>query len=149
VLVRSDRRYRFPVSPEQLWQRLHVVDDYRLWWPWLRHLDADRLASGDTWSCAVQPPVPYSLRFEVELQEVEPPGFVVAAVAGDIVGTARLDTTPADEGCEVRLRSELAPGNRYLQAVARVAGPVVRFGHDWVLDTGARQFGRRALEQRR
>jgi hypothetical protein len=31
--------------------------------------------------------------------------------------------------------------------VARVAQPVVTFGHDWVLDTGARQFRSRALHR--
>jgi uncharacterized protein YndB with AHSA1/START domain len=145
VIVRSDRRYRFPVTPEQLWQRLRLTDDYQTWWPWLRHLDAEDLTVGDTWHCAVQPPLPYSLHFSIELRQVEAPGLVVAGVDGDIVGDARLEAAPLDGGCEVRLRSELAPGNRHLQRIARVAAPIVRFGHDWVLDTGARQFSKRAL----
>jgi hypothetical protein len=41
--------------------------------------------------------------------------------------------------------SHLEPGNSLLRAVARLAAPVVRYGHDWVLDTGARQFIDRAV----
>ena len=37
-------------------------------------------------------------------------------------------------------------GNTALRLVSRFAGPVARFGHDWVLDSGARQFIARAVE---
>ena len=45
---------------------------------------------------------------------------------------------------EVRLTSSLEPGNGFLRTVARLAAPVVRYGHDWVLDSGARGFIERA-----
>lgn len=69
-----------------------------------------------------------------------------ASVSGDIVGSATL-TIDADHDGEsvVRLVSRLAPSNSFLRRIARVARPVVRFGHDWVLDTGAAQFRRGAL----
>ena len=43
------------------------------------------------------------------------------------------------------LRSSLAPGNTALQLVSRFAAPIAKFGHDWVLDSGARQFLARAV----
>jgi hypothetical protein len=39
----------------------------------------------------------------------------------------------------------LAPGNLTLRLMSRVAAPIARFGHDWVLDSGARQFIARAV----
>ena len=39
-----------------------------------------------------------------------------------------------------------APGNTALRLVSRFAAPIARFGHDWVLDSGARQFIARAVE---
>jgi hypothetical protein len=48
-------------------------------------------------------------------------------------------------GCVATLHSSLAPGNTALQLVSRFAAPVARFGHDWVLDSGARQFIARAV----
>jgi hypothetical protein len=97
----------------------------------------------------VQPPLPYTLRFTLEIDEVVPAELVTAHVEGDLAGAATLelrdvtgDRTPRSE---IRLRSSLAPTNRALRAFATVAKPVVRFGHDWVLDTGVQQFRSRAL----
>jgi hypothetical protein len=87
------------------------------------------------------------VRFTLDLVEVDPGCSVRAVVDGDVVGDARLDLHDgAGAGtCRLHLVSDLAPGNRGLQVIARMAHPVVRRGHDWVLDTGADQFAERAL----
>ena len=144
--IRSDRRYRFAVEPEALWDALARTDDYRRWWPWLRRLDGARFEAGAEWTCEVQPPLPYSLRFGLRLEEVEAPRFVTATVHGDITGHAALDVHPVVGGSELRLVSTLAPASTVLRSIARLAPPIVRFGHDWVLDTGLRQFRRRLPE---
>jgi hypothetical protein len=94
----------------------------------------------------VQPPLPYALRFRIVLDEVVPAQWASARVDGDIVGDARLSLAATVDGCEARLISNLAPSHQVLRAIARVARPVARFGHDWVLDTGLRQFRSRALD---
>ena len=53
-----------------------------------------------------------------------------------------------DDGCEIRLRSELGPDSRVLRVVAATARPLVNFGHNWVLDTGAQQFAEHAAGRR-
>jgi hypothetical protein len=123
-----------------VWKHIVAVDDYRRWWPWLRRFDAAGLVAGDTWSCVVQPPLPYAVRFTVTLDEVIDCERVTATIGGEIEGIASLDLTERGDGCEARLVSDLAPANSFLRGVARVARPLVRFGHDWVLDTGAGQF---------
>lgn len=138
-----------------------AVEDYPRWWPWLRRFDAGGLVAGEVWQATVQPPLPYSLAFTIALQRVDEGHRVDAVIDGDIGGTAtlRLDDLTRGEGrhdghdgdvgvgvgCEASLVSELAPRNRMLRTAARLAAPVVRFGHDWVLDTGARQFVGRAF----
>ena len=94
----------------------------------------------------MQPPVPYLVRFRVAIEDVEPAVLVRAKVGGDVVGVATLTFSDTDAGCTATLDSSLAPGNRALRLVSRFAGPVARFGHDWVLDSGARQFITRAVE---
>ncbi len=116
------------------------VDDFRTWWPWLRHFDGRGLAVGSTWAAVVQPPLPYRLRFEIHLDEVEASRRVVAHVTGDIVGTAHLQIAPIATGSELHLVSELAPASAILRSVARIAAPAARAGHEWVLGTGLRQF---------
>jgi len=140
VRFESDRSYHLPMSPWAVWDEVSKLDDFRTWWPWLRHFEGTRLVEDDVWRCTVRPPLPYAVRFEVSLDEVRPPSSVRASLAGDVVGEARLSITSAEEGSEVRLVSSLEPGNGLLRALARVAAPVARYGHDWVFDTGARQF---------
>ena len=142
----SDRTWTFEVPAGELWSRIADVDAYRRWWPWLRSFDAGAgLVTGETWTCGVQPPLPYHVRFTIALDEVEPDRRARATVDGDITGWAHLDLTENGAGCEARLVSSLAPANPLLRRVARVAHPLVRWGHDWVLDTGRKQFVRRAL----
>jgi hypothetical protein len=140
MLIASDRRFRFPPDPEALWATLADVPAYPRWWPWLHGFDGRQLAPGEVWVCAVKPPLPYLLHFRIGIDAVDEGRSVDATISGDIRGRAALTVAPREGGSEVRLRSELAPGQRWLEAVATVARPAVRYGHDWVLDTGARQF---------
>jgi hypothetical protein len=121
------------------------VDDYRRWWPWLRRFDAAGLERGVTWTATVQPPLPYRLTFDLHLVAVDAPHLVVADITGDLEGEARIEVSPTGVGSELHLTSALVPTNPVLRAVAQVAEPMARYGHQWVLDTGLRQFRDRAL----
>ena len=143
--VRSDRRWHFAVDPPTLWSAMTDVESYRSWWPWLARLDAGGFDVGERWSCTVQPPLPYTLRFTIRLDDVVVGRRAAATIAGDIAGTAEVTVEPDGDGSAVRLVSALAPANPFLRGVARFARPVVKLGHDWVLDTGAAQFRHRAL----
>jgi hypothetical protein len=148
VEIASDRRYHFGCSPESFWLAAGRTDAYQSWWPWLKVLRADGLSQGSSWRCVVQPPLPYVVRFNLRFETVERCRAIEVRVTGDIVGRASLDVTPSGEGCDIRLRSDLAPHNPALRLVAKVAKPIAVYGHDWVLDTGARQFQEHALPDR-
>ena len=143
-MIRSDRRVTFDEPPEQVWEAVTHPERYTTWWPWLRRLDATGLAEGEVWVCDVQPPLPYSLRFTITIGEVVAGRSVQASVGGDITGTACVDLTPLGDATEVHVVSDLAPSAGVLRAFARVARPLVTWGHDWVLDQGVRQFRGRA-----
>ena len=66
-------------------------------------------------------------------------------MTGDIEGSARLEVVAVDGGSELHFTSELSPTNSVLRAVARLASPVARYGHEWVLSSGLDQFRARAL----
>ena len=138
--VSSDRTWRFDAPVGDVWAALAATDGYRRWWPWLRSFDADGLAVGETWRCVVRPPLPYVVRFTVHIDEVAAPSLIAATVDGDVRGPARIDVQEEGPVSVLRLRAALAPANPVLSIVGRVAAPVARRGHDWVLDTGARQF---------
>lgn len=143
--ISTEHRYELPVARDVVWDLISEVDRYREWWSWLRIFDAAGLVEGDAWRCEVQPPLPYPVRFRVYLDEVDAPSVVRARVEGDVIGAAVLTLEETDTGCTALLVSTLAPGNATLRLVSRLAAPVARFGHDWVLDSGARQFVARAI----
>jgi uncharacterized protein YndB with AHSA1/START domain len=136
----SDRRWTFGAPPDVVWSALAATDEYASWWPWLTTFDALGLVAGAEWRCAVRPPLRYSVRFAVALEEVEAPRWVTARVSGDIAGRARVDVAGQGERSEVRLTSALRPTRRTVAWLTALAGPVARRSHDWILDTGARQF---------
>jgi len=145
-VIRSDRRITFDRNPAEVWEAMTHTGRYPAWWPWLRRLDAEGLVAGDVWDCHVQPPLPYSLRFSITLDEVVEGRSVRATVAGEIFGTADVELSPAARGATVvRLVSDLTPTAGRLRAFASFARPLVTWGHDWVIDQGIRQFRARAL----
>jgi uncharacterized protein YndB with AHSA1/START domain len=144
----SEHRYSIPLERDEVWRRISDVGAYRQWWPWLRRFEAHGLTVGEVWHCQVKPPMPYSVRFSVHIEEVVTSQFVRARVSGDVMGTAELHLEDADvgeEGSVATLSSVLAPASRTLQLVATVASPAARFGHDFILDSGARRFIARSM----
>lgn len=121
------------------------VGSYQRWWPWLRTFEAVELERGDVWRCSVSPPLPYTVTFAIAFDDVFPEERIVASVTGDIVGNAELDITDTSTGCEVVVRSDLQPRSPFLRLLAKTLPPVVRYGHDWILATGAAQFEAQAL----
>jgi hypothetical protein len=121
------------------------VGSYRQWWPWLRSFEALELERGDVWRCSVSPPLPYTVTFAIAFDDVFPEERIIASVSGDIVGTAELELTDTDAGCDVEVRSDLQPRSAFLRLLATTVPPVARYGHDWILATGATQFEARAL----
>jgi uncharacterized protein YndB with AHSA1/START domain len=143
----SDRAWCFDDRREVVWRAMARTDRFDRWWPWLRDFDpGDGLRRGATWRCAVAPPLPYVVAFELHLDDVVDGHRVSAAVRGDVVGTATLVLASLPGGgTSVRLLSELRPASVVLRSFAAVARPVVQWGHDWVLDQGVQQFARRGL----
>lgn len=140
----TDRRYRFPFGPDELWTRISRTDEFQTWWPWLRDFDGRGLSTDDVWSCEVRPPVLYVVRFAVTLHEVVAGRSIAARVSGDIDGSATLHVEADGSGSSAWLVADLAPRKRTLRVMSIVARPLLRFGHNWILDTGVRQFRERS-----
>lgn len=143
---RYDRRFEFAVPRDELWATLARTEEYPRWWPWLRHLEGDGLEPGAIAHCVVRAPLPYTLRFEVVVDDVVPHERVDARVRGDLEGPARLELEPAGDACAARLVWSLELRDRVLRRVAGVARPAMVWAHDRVIDVGLRSFERRALD---
>ncbi len=136
-------------TPAEVWRILADVDDYPGWWPWLRRFDASRLADGERWSCTVKPPLPYTVSFDLVLRDVVTGRSVAADVEGEIVGSARVDLRRHGTGTELNLVSDLEPSRTFLVGLSRLAGPIARFGHEFIIDAALDQFVTHALDPNR
>ena len=145
VELTTHKRLHFAQPRAEIWAALADVDSYPEWWPWLKSFEADSLATGEVWRCRVSPPLPYTVTFDIAFDEVIDRERVATRVSGDIVGTADVALSDTEFGSDVVVRSDLAPRSPFLRLLAATMPPVVRYGHDWILSTGAAQFERRAL----
>ena len=141
--LRTDRSYPLREPPERAWDALTRVDDYQRWWPWLRRFEARALAAGERWRAQIRIPMPWSLRFTIDIDAVDPPRRVDATLTGDIDGTATITLGWEGGGGAIRLRSDLAPRHRLLRAVNRLTPALSRRLHDRVVDKAFREFAGR------
>ncbi len=144
---RFDRTWVFGVAPDAFWTAISEPGQFPRWWPWLRELSlsGDGLAPGGRAACEIRAPIPYSLRFTVEVVEHVPERLLDTMVTGDLRGPARLEAGPHRDGTAVRLAWEMEVRRPLLRMAARVGRPVMEWGHDWVVGNGVDQFRERAL----
>ena len=149
---RFDRRWTFPVPPHELWATVSRTHEYPAWWSWLRDFDTDGRAEGlhegATARCVIRAPLPYALRFTVEVARVVEAELVDTHIRGDLDGPARLEIAPVDAGCTARLAWSLDLRDPVLRRFARLGRPAMAWAPDRVVDVGGRHFEQRALEGR-
>jgi len=63
---------------------------------------------------------------------------------GDVRGPARLEIDRVPNGSQARLVWDLEVRRPILRTAARVARPLLQWGHDWVVSNGVAQFRRAA-----
>lgn len=137
----------FPVPPSQLWETIERFEDFESWWAWLADFRADGsgLVGGNVLRGTVIPPVPYRLRLNVRLRRCDWPGLIEAAVGGDLSGRAVLRLEAAGQGTRAAVAWSVEMRSAPLRITARVAYPLMRWGHDRVVDMAVSGFRRRAL----
>jgi uncharacterized protein YndB with AHSA1/START domain len=145
VAFHLDRRFVFDREPDAVWAALSRPQDYPRWWSWLRSVDAHDLTEGTTARCLIRAPVPFTLRLELHVDRVVPGERIEVTAAGDLVGTGSVALAAHPTGTEMRLVWDLEPHQRLLRTAGRLSRPMLQWGQDFVVRTGARQFRQRAL----
>jgi hypothetical protein len=136
-----------PVPPDRLWTTIERFDLFESWWGWLREFQADAagLVAGNALHGMVVPPLPYRLRLDIRLHQCDRPRSVQAAVGGDVSGRAALRLEDADGGTRVSVSWSLEMRSVPLRLAARLAYPMLRWGHDQVVGMAIAGFRQRAL----
>jgi hypothetical protein len=134
--------FSFPCSPEEMWSAMQRVDCFESWWGWLREfrVEGRALESGSVFHGVVMPPLPYRLRVRIALLECVRPQRIDAAIHGDLEGAARLVLEPEHAATRASVSSTIEVMQRPLRVAARVAPPVLRWGHDRVVEATVTSF---------
>jgi uncharacterized protein YndB with AHSA1/START domain len=143
--------FRFGVSPEAVWEAIERTGEFERWWGWLGafRLDGAGLEAGSVLVGVVSPPLPYHMSIRVELVQCVPPSFIDAVVHGDLEGRARLELIPDDEGTVASVAWTIEMMQRPMRVAARFAYPLLRWGHDRVVDATVSGFRRQLGAGRR
>ncbi len=149
-VIRFTRDFWFPLSPSRMWETIDDFDRYPTWWRWLRDFsprpEGSGLTEGTELTGTVVPPVPYRLSLRVTLDRCLPPVRIEASIDGDLVGNAVLQLAQDGDGTSATVAWTLRFASRPLRLAARIAFPVMQWGHDQVVVAAAAGFRRHALE---
>jgi carbon monoxide dehydrogenase subunit G len=143
-VLEYEGRFDFPVPPQEVWSAVEDLDRLETWWGWLGEfrVEGPGLAAGSVLHGVVAPPLPYRMRVRVELVDCDPPRSIDASVAGDLVGQARLVLEPDGAGTRARVTWKIEMMQRPMRMACRVAFPLLRWGHDRVVDATVAGFRR-------
>lgn len=143
-------RFTLPAPPPDVWAAIGQVDRFETWWTWLRELRVEGvpLTSGCVLHGLVSPPVPYRMHLRVALLRCEPPSLIDAAVSGDLVGPARIRFDPDPAGTRATVAWTVEMMQRPMRIAARLGSPLLRYGHDRVVEHTVAHFTKLLAEER-
>jgi hypothetical protein len=135
-VMEYDDTFTFPVSVARLWETLLRVDQFTSWWSWLQdfRVDGAELGRGSVLHGVVAPPVPYRMQIDVVIEEWVVEEHIAAMVHGDLEGPATLTFDGDGTGSRAHAVWTLEMMQRPMRIAARVAYPLLRWGHDRVVD---------------
>jgi carbon monoxide dehydrogenase subunit G len=136
--------FHLDLPPDQVWAIISHTDRFEDWWGWLREFETEGrdLATGSVLRGVVVPPLPYRMRLEVLLVKSAKPRRIDAVVSGDLRGTATLTFTPDGDGTEASVSWTIEMMQRTMRVAARLAHPLLRWGHDLVVQATVDNFRR-------
>jgi hypothetical protein len=141
-VIDYDGLFRFDAPSDAVWATITELDQFERWWSWLGHLtvDGDGLTPGTVLRGTVSPPLPYRMNVRVELERCIPAQLIDAVVHGDLEGDAHLYLRNSDRGTDAAVAWHLEMMQRPMRSFALFGYPILRWGHDMVVDATVRAF---------
>jgi hypothetical protein len=147
-VIEYDATFAFPAPVSEVWLTILQFDRFSSWWSWLRDfsVEGDGLQRGTVLRGVVMPPLPYRMRLDVVLGECVPERSITAAVHGDLEGAATLTFDGDDVRSSAHASWTIEMMQRPMRVAARFAHPLLRWGHDRVVDATVDGFRRQLLD---
>jgi uncharacterized protein YndB with AHSA1/START domain len=124
---------------EDVWAAIHAVEQWPAWWRGVKRVDKLEGGNGDgvgalyrhEWRSVI----PYPVRFETRITNIERPFLIEAEAAGELAGTGRwrfFDGRQTVVTYEWNVRTT----RPWMNLLAPIAGPVFRWNHNVVMHQG-------------
>ncbi len=132
-----------------MWSSIEHCERFETWWAWLREfrLEGPGLEAGAVLHGVVSPPVPYTMRIQVVLDRCTRPSRIDATVDGDLEGPASLVLARSDRGTLAEVSWTIEMTQRTMRLAAHVAHPLMRWGHDRVIEATVSGYRRQLAAQ--
>ena len=143
-MIDYEATFTLPAPVEHVWATIGRFDLYPRWWSWLHDFDVDgnALEPGTVLHGIVAPPLPYRMRLDVVLDRLIPEQLIAALVHGDLEGVAHLTFERDGNQTEVKASWTIEMMQQPMRVAARIAHPLLRWGHDRVVDATVDSFRR-------
>jgi Polyketide cyclase / dehydrase and lipid transport len=143
-VIEYDGAFTFPVPVARVWEMMGRFALFPSWWSWLREfsVEGQGLERGTVLHGIVAPPLPYRMQLDVVLDDCDPGRRIAAFVHGDLEGTATLTFDGDDTEARVHATWTIEMMQRPMRMAARFAYPLLRWGHDRVVDATVDGFRR-------
>jgi uncharacterized protein YndB with AHSA1/START domain len=132
--------WRVDAPVERVWQVLSDAESWPDWWPFVEGVE--RILPGEpnglhsVWRYTWKTMLPYKLRFELCITQVEAPSLVAAAVSGDLVGRGTCRIYREEPWTVVRYEWNVRTCRPWMRWVALLARPIFWWNHRMVMRRG-------------
>jgi uncharacterized protein YndB with AHSA1/START domain len=125
---------------DAVWQAIAHPETWPAWWPYVAY--AKRLCAGDAndvgarYRFVWRTRLPYQIRFDTEVQQVEEHRLLVARALGEVVGTGTWQLAPCVGGTRVAYDWHIELASGWKRVLAPVLAAVYQWNHDGVMRAG-------------
>ena len=142
---------------ERVWDVVYAIERWPEWWQGVRsvtelvHGDGDGDGEGSVYRHVWRSTIPYAVRFDSTVEEVQRPNLIMARAEGELAGTGTFRLFEAPLGTAVTYDWRVETTRPWMNVIAPAARPVFAWNHHAVMNRGgvglARVLGVELLAQ--
>lgn len=130
----------------EVWSAILNSQDWPKWWPGVRRVmpvqPGGSAGTGDVRRYAMRSALPYTLEFDMEVMEIAPRERLQGMARGEVEGIGVWTFSASERGCRARYRWDVRTVPLWMNLIAPVARPLIKWNHDRIMTAGARGLAR-------